>query len=370
MSWVGWIAAGAALVATEAVCFGIVLRREGERTLGLGYFGLPRAARAAYRRRLRLQARILWPFLRLLSLGRKLSFRQATFQFRGVGAPWGNCSPASFERGAAFVPAAGDVIVATQMKCGTTWMQHLVYQILLRGRGNLVETGTALYAVSPWLEGLRSVPLEQAPRIGAERPARIIKTHFPASLCRWTPDAKYLYVVRHPVSCFASCVDFVAGNVGGLTPPMAAFEEWFRSKDLMWWGTWPDHVKGWWARAHEHPNVLVSFFEEMKTDLPAVIRRVAEFLGVAPLTADELARVAERCSFEYMRDHQEAFEMHPPQLLQADAAMFVKGSADRYRDVPPEVRDRLAAWVVAEMASSDFPLGLHYPELAVRPDGR
>ena len=373
MGWAGWLLGGAGTAAVflmiESLYFGTLLRRESERTLGLGYFGLSADQRAAYRRRLRLHAQLLRPFLRLIGSFSKLDFKQATFRFRGVGGPRGSCSPASFARGADYRPDSSDVIVATQMKCGTTWMQHLVYQILMRGRGDLVETGTALYAVSPWLEGLRSVSVEDAPLIGAERPSRIIKTHFPAALCPWTAQARYIYVARHPVSCFASCVDFVAGNAGVFAPPLAVLETWFRS-DLMWWGTWPDHVKGWWDLAAAHDNVLVLFFEDMKHDLAAVTRRVAEFLGVAPLTDAEVAEVTRKCGFDYMQANQVSFEMHPPQLLQVGAEMFVKGTADRYQDVPDEVRVRVAARVAAEMVSSSFPLGARYPDVAGagRPD--
>lgn len=373
MGWAGWLLGGVGTAAVflmiESLYFGTLLRRESERTLGLGYFGLSADQRAAYRRRLRLHALLLRPFLRLIGSFSKLDFKQATFRFRGVGGPHGSCSPNSFARGADYRPGSDDIIVATQMKCGTTWMQHLVYQILTRGRGDLVETGTALYAVSPWLEGLRSVSLEDAPLIGTERPSRIIKTHFPAALCPWTAQARYIYVARHPVSCFASCVDFVAGNAGVFAPPLAAVETWFRS-DLMWWGTWPDHVNGWSDLAAAHDNVLFLFFEDMKRDLAAVTRRVAEFLGVAPLTDAEVAEVTRKCGFDYMQANQASFEMHPPQLLQVGAEMFVKGTADRYQDVPDEVRARVGAWVVAKMASSSFPLGARYPDVAGagRPD--
>ena len=53
-----------------------------------------------------------------------------------------------------------------------------------------------------------------------------------------------------------------------------------------------------------------------------------------------------------------------------DPALFVKGSADRYRDVPDDVRQRLAAWVVDDLKTSRFPLAARYPDLAkaARPD--
>jgi hypothetical protein len=49
--------------------------------------------------------------------------------------------------------------------------------------------------------------------------------------------------------------------------------------------------------------------------------------------------------------------------LQTNAELFVAGTADRYKNVPPEIRGRVAAWVAREMASSSFPLAHHYPDV-------
>ena len=94
---------------------------------------------------------LLSPILRLLGLS-KFKFENGSFTHDGVAGPKGTCSAASFARGVGYEPRAEDVFVVTQMKCGTTWMQHLVYEVLCRGQGDLVDTGTALYAVSAWLE--------------------------------------------------------------------------------------------------------------------------------------------------------------------------------------------------------------------------
>ena len=32
-------------------------------------------------------------------------------------------------------------------------MQNVVYEVLKRGKGDLVETGGAMYAIAPWIEG-------------------------------------------------------------------------------------------------------------------------------------------------------------------------------------------------------------------------
>jgi hypothetical protein len=361
-----WIAGLLALVIALYVLFtgylALVLAWEDRQTVGLGYYGRPAAERARFKRRLRLHALLLAPLLWLNGRLATVDFRKASIRHKGVAGPAGTTSAETFARAEAYRPRSEDIFVVTQMKCGTTWMQHVVYEVLHRGAGDIVERGAEMYALAPWLEGRKSVPVDQAPLLGRERPSRIIKTHLPASLCPWSAEARYIYVARHPVSCFASCMDFVATNVGAMAPALPAYEEWFRSPDLMWWGTWTDHVTGWWELARS-PNVLFAYFEDMKRDLPAMVRRVAQFLGVAPLGEQELARVVEKCGFAYMQRHQDNFEMHPPHILQTNAALFVRGTADRHKDVPDDARRRICTWVVSEMAGSGFPLADTYPDV-------
>ena len=59
----------------------------------------------------------------------------------------------------------------------------------------------------PGSTDVNSVALRDAPLVG-ENPTRIIKTHLPTKLCPYSEQAKYIYVTRHPVSCFASIVDY------------------------------------------------------------------------------------------------------------------------------------------------------------------
>jgi hypothetical protein len=350
-----------ALVVIGVVYLALVLAWEDERTKGSAYYGLPLEERRKFRGRLRTHARFLFPVIRLGSRLTSVTLPKASFHFQGVAGPKGSCSEESFRAGHAYEPRPGDVFVVTQMKSGTTWMQHIVYQILTRGRGDLAEKGQAMYAVSPWLEGVKSVPMGDAPLVGSERPSRIIKTHFPVELCPFSADAKYVYVVRHPVSCFASCADFIRENLGAFAPDIESIRDWYCSDDDMWWGSWPRHVESWWSRSVEKDNVLFVRFEDMKRDLGAVVRRTADFLEMRPLEADELAAVVEKCGFDYMRRHGESFEMQPPHLLAIEAELFVKGTADRYRDVPRELRGYVMAWCAQRLEGGTFPLEEQYP---------
>ena len=110
---------------------------------------------------------------------------------------------------------------------------QVVYEIVNRGEGNLSDSGHGhLYATCPWIDGGNSVSLENAPLVG-ENPIRIIKTHLPTKLCPYSEQAKYIYVTRHPVSCFASIVDFNRTMLGPLMPTMETMVGWFCSDTLL-----------------------------------------------------------------------------------------------------------------------------------------
>jgi hypothetical protein len=359
-------ATGAALVVWQLLHLALVLTWSDARTRGASYYALSRENRRRFKRLLRLHALLLSPILTVLRLTTRPSFSQRRFLYEGVAGPCGACSPESFAGAANYRPRPEDVFVVTQMRSGTTWMQHLVYQILLRGTGDLPGDEKALGAVSPWLESTRTIAVADGPLVGVERPARIIKTHLPASLCPFEPQAKYIYVVRQPLACFASCADFVRKNLAGFAPGWSELAAWFQSEDLMWWGTWVSHVAGWQRRAEGQSNVLWIRYEEMANDLESVIRTVADFLDVSPLTQTELAAVAHTCSLDYMRRHADAFEMHPPHLLQAANPFFRNGGNDRSAEVPPAIVAEIMAWARATQAASDSKASLETARLISR----
>jgi hypothetical protein len=127
-----------------------------------------------------------------------------SMSYKGVPGPAGSCTPETFARAEQYQACPEDVFVVTQMKCGTTWMQHVVYEVLNRGNGNLVASGTEIYSVSPWIEGRRCVPIDQAPLIGAERLPESSRPISPSTLSRVGPGPLHL---RRAASglCFASC---------------------------------------------------------------------------------------------------------------------------------------------------------------------
>jgi hypothetical protein len=366
LTFVGLALALLAMTVWQVLHLAIVLQWSDHQTRGARYYARSPAWRTCYKRLLRVHAALLSPILALVGAAARPQFSQRCIRYGGVCGPAGACTAESFQQAAAYDPRPEDVFVVTQMRSGTTWMQHLVYQVLTRGAGDLVASGTALNAVSPWIESVRTIGVADAPLVGRERPSRIIKTHLPVGLCPFDRQAKYIYVARHPLTCFASCVDFVRGNLQGFAPDWPEFSTWFQSDELMWWGTWVRHVGHWQRHAAVESNVLFVRYEDMQADLGKVAARVAKFLDLAPLSPGELTPITLKCNHDYMRRHADVFEMHPPHLLQSANPFFSAGGPNRARTVPPEIADSLIDWARDETALLGFSLDDLYPDLALK----
>jgi sulfotransferase family protein len=363
MTWIGATVAVFLLLVAGMLYLSLYLRWENRQTAGMAYFGRSPARRAALKRRIFWYSLPIKPLVALFAMAVRRRSTMPAFVYEGVSGPVKVTSPELFARASRYRPRPEDVFIVTQMRSGTTWMQQLVYEIVTRGESRFRDADPQpLYAISPWIDGANSVSLEQALTVG-ERPARIIKTHLPTVLCPFAAEAKYIYVARHPVSCFASIVDFNRSLLGPLLPSIATLADWFCS-DRMYWLPWPRHVDGWWRWAERRENVLFVHYEEMKRDFPAVRERVARFLGCT-LNAEEALCVDEHCSLQYMQEHEAFFEMAPPTMFSVTGGHFIGGGkASRHEDVAPDIRRRIVAYCREALAGASYPVARFYPDLA------
>lgn len=362
MNWLGVLAVVVLLLVADLLYLVWYQRWEFRQTSGMAYYGRSLAERRALKSRIRWYSWLGFPIVKLMAFINKKQATMPIFEYEGVCGPPHVSSPAIFDRAKHYQAQPEDVFVATQMRCGTTWMQNIVFEIVNRGEGDLSDSGHGhLYALCPWIDASNSVSLENAPRVGTN-PIRIIKTHLPTKLCPYSERAKYIYVTRHPVSCFASIVDFNRTMLGPLMPTIETLAGWFCS-DRMYWLPWPEHVAGWWKWAQSRENVLFIHFEDMKADFSVVLDEVANFLGYQ-LTADEKRRITEKCSFTYMKDNEEFFEMSPPNMFSVVAGQFLKtGKESRHQDVTPAIRQRILEYCRQSLKGSTYPTQQFYPDL-------
>ena len=90
---------------------------------------------------------------------------------------------------------------------------------------------------------------------------------------------------------------------------------------------------------------------------------MAGFLGYQ-LTAGEKDRITEKCSFQFMKDNEELFEMSPTNMCSVRSGQFLaSGKANRHQDVTPAVRDRILDYCRQSLRDNDYPAHQFYPDL-------
>lgn len=202
-----------------------------------------------------------------------------------------------------------DVVVMVYVKSGTNWTMQIAHQLLHHGEAEFDH----IHDVVAWPEARNhfpmrhyAIPLEdEMPWRSSPEGKRVIKTHLNWEQIPYSPDARYISVIRDPKDVFVSSYFFIRNMMP--LPSVAAWARLFQSDDFNTWGSWAINTAGYWAQRHR-PNVLLLSFQEMKRDLPGTVRRIAEFLDVR--ASDEvLRRVSERSTFEYMKSIDHKFEV-------------------------------------------------------------
>jgi aryl sulfotransferase len=207
----------------------------------------------------------------------------------------------SVRLGRSFIPRASDVFIVTYPKCGTTWMTQIVHQI----RSSCSMDFGEITEECPW-DVMAQVCDQDLDAPQTPHPFRVFKSHESysdvAKAAAGSSPAKYIYVARNPLDAFLSFYKFLPAYQG-LREGDIDIEHFcdaiFGGASLAG-GIWT-HFEGWWKQ-REDPNVLWIFFEDMKEDLPAVVRAVANFVDAPDYATDasKTQRVAAHASFSFM----------------------------------------------------------------------
>lgn len=210
----------------------------------------------------------------------------------------------------AFAPRSGDVLLATYPKCGTTWMQHILY--MLHNGGESIPGGASVRELVPHLEEMGADFVAGLP------PPRLIKTHLARSEKLYDASARYVLVFRNPFDCavsfyhhtrgFPKHYDFADGSFEDFLEVFVAGEVDF--------GDYFAHVRSWLGIA-DRENVHFTSYERMSADLENEIVRLGRFLGGAAsdTVADVAARrrVVDSASFRSMARDQQRWSSKRPE---------------------------------------------------------
>jgi len=250
-----------------------------------------------------------------------------------------------------FRPRAGDIIVCTPVKSGTTWTQ-MCSALLVHQSTTFPQP---LARLSRWLERLRDPIEEVIASYEAQPHRRIVKSHTPLDGLPYWPEVSYVFCGRDPRDVFLSGIDHMSNASDetvedmmrrlGVTErvqlpddPNAYFPIWLTTgamdglDDGFPMGSVMGLTKTYWAH-RDAPNLFFLHYADLSADLDGEMRRLARFLG---------ARVDERlwpelvqgASFRAMRER--ADELAPGAHFgewRSNADFFRSGRRGAWRDV-------------------------------------
>lgn len=190
-----------------------------------------------------------------------------------------------------------DIYIVTYPKSGTTLMQMMVYQLTTDGNIDFNH----IYDVSPWTDNdvFRDIPPRDLPS------PRIIKSHRPQKKFDKSTKGRFIVVVRDGMDVAVSQY-YQARNYNNPDLEFNTFLDDFFVKEDNWFG----FSKGWFQNKKKM-NILYVRYEDILHDFESTLFKVAAFLQVEVNQAD-LPRITERCSFDFMKQHEDKFGDEDP----------------------------------------------------------
>ena len=242
-----------------------------------------------------------------------------------------------------------DIIIASTIKSGTTWLQQIVAQLVFKG-----EFKDKLSNISFWIDTLREYSEgEMLIKMNEQEHRRFYKTHSPASIVLTNPKntAKYIFITRdfrdvvwsfynHFVNSKYKILDHSKANI--ITQELRActdpYDFWTiimnnkelfkicKSYKIIW--SYFNTVKTW-LKVKDNENVLILHFNDLKQDLKKNIYKISSFLGY-DYNEETLDLICNKCTFEYMKNN--SVKCVPPAFKNSNK-FINKGTNKRWKNI-------------------------------------
>jgi aryl sulfotransferase len=201
-----------------------------------------------------------------------------------------------------FVPRAGDIVIATYPKCGSTWMQRIVDLLVFQS-----PEPRQFKAISLMLEQtVHASPAAVMATLEAQTHRRFLKSELPFDSLPVFDEVQYIHVTRDGRDACWSLHNHVLGfrpefqrqraQMATLDPlfrarfldpphdPRAFFQQWIAEAEANEIGYGVDlpffefATTYWRERVRE--NLLFVHYNDLKADLAAEMRRISDFLHI------------------------------------------------------------------------------------------
>ncbi|KAJ4707235.1 Sulfotransferase [Melia azedarach] len=253
-----------------------------------------------------------------------------------------------------FEASDDDILLASSMKTGTTWLKALIPSImhcngeedsdddddsndpLLRNHPNaLMPSIVQIFQENPnpYLSGMCS--------------PRLFRAHLPYAMLPEsvkTSGCKIVYITRNPKDTFVSLWHF--SNAArtpekGPSPLNKAFESF--CKGVHPFGPFHDHVLEYWKESvKKSEKILFLKYEDLKRDTRGQLKKLASFLGRPFVKESELDKVIRRCSLERLKNLEVNKNGVDNLLGIANSLYFRRGTVGDWKNsLSTEMKERL-----------------------------
>ncbi|XP_023278532.1 cytosolic sulfotransferase 2-like isoform X2 [Seriola lalandi dorsalis] len=202
-----------------------------------------------------------------------------------------------------------DILIATFPKAGTTWVSYILDLLYFGQMCPERQTSIPIHMRVPFLEiYLPSLPAGKELADQLPTTPRLIKTHLPVQFVPksfWEQNCRIVYVARNAKDNAVSYFHFDRmNNVQPEPGDWSTFLQKFMEGKMVF-GSWYDHVNGWWEKKQTHSKIHYMFYEDLIEDSRREIDRLCSFLCLSP-SAEEKERVITGVMFDNMKQNKMA----------------------------------------------------------------
>ncbi|XP_044522999.1 sulfotransferase 1C1-like [Gracilinanus agilis] len=225
-----------------------------------------------------------------------------------------------------FQAKSDDLLIATYAKSGTTWTQEIVDMI--QNDGNVEKCQRAnTFDRQPFIEWIMPPPFHSGFDLAMKMPSpRTLKTHLPVQMVPpsfWKENSKIIYMARNAKDCLVSYYHF--SRMNKYVPDPGTFEEYIEAfmNGRVLWGSWYDHVKGWWDAKDKH-RILYLFYEDMKENPKKEILKILKFME-KDISEEILNKIIHHTSFDIMKQNPMAnYTTLPTSIMDHSISPFMR----------------------------------------------
>ncbi|XP_070823803.1 cytosolic sulfotransferase 3-like [Chaetodon trifascialis] len=234
---------------------------------------------------------------------KKLDIRRTQlFDFHGVSMT--HYFTDNWENVQNFQARPDDILIATYPKAGTTWVSYILDLLYFGQTSSEHQTSTPIYDRVPIVE-LIFPSVGSGVDLANNLPTspRLIKTHLPIQLVPksfWEQNCRVVYVARNAKDNVVSYFHFDRMTLTQPEPgDWSSYLHRFMEGKMVF-GSWYDHVNGWWKKKQTHSKIHYMFYEDMVEDTGREIDKLCCFLGLSP-SVEEKKQITDGVQFDNMK---------------------------------------------------------------------